>query len=273
MKKAVSFIIILFMVSTGIFVRSYDKNQISVVFLNTGNSDCTIIKTQNHTVLIDTALEESYNAIKNKLNNMDVKKIDYLIVTHFDIDHVGNAAKIIKEYNPKIIYTTYARSKIYSSAQAGFMEALKENSNKHFVVEQPTEIVIDGAYIRIQPPESKYYELDPSNNSSLVVTLKYGNNSILFAADVEEGRIKEMLNNGIEHYDILKVPHHGILETNSLQLFQSVKPRYAVITAERKKKETYKMLKKCGAYVYSTHNGEITVKLYKNSVAISQLAF
>ena len=273
MKRAVSFVCALLIVSTIIFVRSNDKCSAVVSVLKTGNSDCIIIKTNNYNIMLDTALESSYTVIKKHLNNMNIKRLDYLILTHFDKDHIGSASKIIKEYKPSIIFTTYPRTKIYSPAHKKLLNTFSKYSISPTVVENTTKLTLGDVVINIYPPHSDYYVFDSSNNSSLVVTMECGTNSFFFGADIEESRINEILNNGVKKYDVLKVPHHGIMEPNSTQLFKAVSAKYAIITAGHKREEAVSALKRSGSYVYSTHKGVITFRCYPDYMSVSQNLF
>ena len=107
-----------------------------------------------------------------------------------------------------------------------------------------------------------------------MVTLEYGSTSFLFAADIERDRIAEVLSDGIGEFDVLKVPHHGFKESNSADFFRAVSPKYSVITNStgyRKFPTTVANLISCGSYIYSTANGDVTFKCYKNYVAVSQI--
>ncbi len=273
MKKAVSFILCLIIFSAGIFVRSNDKNFITVTFLKTGNSDCIIIKTTDAAIMIDTALEESFYDINAKLQSLKINKLDCLILTHYDKDHVGSASAIIKKYKPQKIYVTYDRPKIYSKAHKNYINTIESLGLNPTVVRKTLFVNYGNTHINVIPPKSDYYLFDSSNNSSLLVTLSFGSTSFLFTGDIERERISEILNDGIAHYDVLKIPHHGWNEDNTADFIKSVSPRYSVITNStgyRKIPATVAALITCGSYIYSTTNGEVTFKCYKNYVAVSQ---
>ncbi len=274
MKKAVSFIMTLFFISTAIFVRSTDKNFITVCFLETGNSDCIIVKTQESAILIDTALQESYSYIDSKLKSMNIEKLDCLIITHYDKDHVGSAADVIKDYEPDEIYVTYDRPKVYSKAHKNFINIVKELKLEPTIIRENTSFQFSDTTLEIIPPKSDSFTQDASNNSSLMISLEYGSTSFLMTGDIESERIAEILTDGIGEYDVLKVPHHGWIEDNTSDLFKAVSPRYSVITNStgyRKIPSTVAALISCGSYIYSTANGEVTFKCYKNHVAVSQI--
>lgn len=268
-----SFILSLIIFSGGLFARSNDKNFITVTFLKTGNSDCIIIKTIDAAVMIDTALEESFETIDGKLKSMGIKELDYLIITHYDIDHIGSASQIINKYTPKEIYCTYNRPKIHSDSHKKYVDIVETLKITPNIVRKEKTIKLGKAVLKIIPPKSDFYLFDCSNNSSLLVSLFFGSSSFLFTGDIEKERISEVLNEGIAKYDVLKVPHHGWVEDNTADLIKAVSPRYSVITNSsgyRKIPATLAALISNGSYFYTTTNGDVTFKCYENYVAVSQ---
>jgi len=276
LKNTVSFILSVLVFSISLFVESSTTNNTVVSFLKTGNSDCIIIKTQSAAIMIDTALRDKYSVIENKLERMGIDNLDVLILTHYDKDHVGSASEIIRRYSPKNIYATYERPKVYSKAHRNYIDTIDDLDITPTIVRSYTELSLDDAVIKIYPPKERSYPYDCSNNSSLVVGLELRCVSFLFAADIEELRIDELLREGINNYDVLKIPHHGWCERNTFEFIDAVSPKYSVITNSggyRRIPSTVSSLLNCGSYVYTTANGEVNFKCYDNYYAISQNCF
>ena len=113
----------------------------------------------------------------------------------------------------------------------------------------------------IQGPE-KNYKRKESNNSSLIVKLKYKNTSYLFMGDAETERLEDFLETELGNgtYDFLKVPYHGHFQENLEELIKEIQPKYAVITSSFKEledKETRRLLEGVGAKVYLARQGSI----------------
>ena len=259
--------------STTIFVDSCDKPLVTVDFLNTGSSDCIIINTENHSIMIDTAYSESLGIIENKLQNIGIDTLNYLILTHYDKDHIGSAAEIVKRYSPKTMYVTYDRPRVCSNAHKTLIETIKSLNIAPTVVRNRIKLILDDVEIEIIPPKEKGYHKDLSNNSSLVVSLKHQSCSFLFAADIEYDRIQELINLDIGSYDILKVPHHGWYENNTIEFMRKVSPKYSIITnvnGYRKIPQTVTAILSVGSYMYTTAKGEVSVKCYNGYYSVSQ---
>ena len=79
------------------------ENDLEIHFLDVGQSDCTLIRLPNNeTVIIDTGISYKEKIVEKYLKKVFLKKskyIDHLILTHSDIDHIGNTEFILKNYN------------------------------------------------------------------------------------------------------------------------------------------------------------------------------
>lgn len=124
------------------------------------------------------------------------------------------------------------------------------------------ELSLDGVDFLVYPPQKKSYE-EEDNDFSLVIRMACGKKSFLFAADCERERLWELLEQEefpLSH-DVLKVPHHGRKEKNSLEFLEAVRPDVAVITSSKEKPaddEICRMLERLGTEVYFTENGTVT---------------
>ena len=120
------------------------------------------------------------------------------------------------------------------------------------------------------------YDYDPSNNSSLVTTIRHGEMNLLFTGDIEKERINDWLNQRVHietDYDFLKVPHHGKYEKILPEFFEKVDAEYAVITSSDKnpeETETLGALKDAGVKYYLTKNGDVYLESNGKKLVIKQ---
>ena len=144
------------------------------------------------------------------------------------------------------------------------------------VLAEDVAFAIDGAQYAVDAAQHSYTGENASNDMSLVVRVEYGQTSFLFAADAENDRLFELLEEGDLASDVLKVPHHGGYEALSSAFFQAVSPEYAVITsdAENPEDETVvHILSSLGATVYLTRLGSVTMVSDGENLDVSQAAF
>ena len=79
-----------------------------VYFFDVGQGDCSLIRIKNKNILIDTGGNYKYDDINNyyeSMKSIGVKKIDYLIITHGDFDHMGEAINLVNNFKvEKVIF-------------------------------------------------------------------------------------------------------------------------------------------------------------------------
>lgn len=82
-----------------------NQDLLNIIYFNVGQADSTLITINNKTMLIDSGNDSDGYYIADFLKAQNINKIDYLILTHYDEDHIGGAYKIIEELDIGIIYT------------------------------------------------------------------------------------------------------------------------------------------------------------------------
>ena len=241
--KRIKNIIIIIMLLLITFAYIYTKYQqkLRVYFVDVGQGDCTLIITPNNKkVLIDGGGNESSDYDIGKrvllpyLLDRRVKKIDYIIISHFDSDHVAGLFAIME--NLKIGTVVISKQGESSENYEKFKEIVRENKIKVVVVGVGDKLKIDKEiYFDILWPNStKLINKNILNNNSIVCKLHYRNFSMLFTGDIEEiaerDIIKEYKKNlNILNSTILKVAHHGSKSSSIQEIIQAIKPKIAVI--------------------------------------------
>ncbi len=244
---------------------------LTVTALKAGAADAFVLMTDNHVTLIDTGLDSKADKLVDFLYEQGVTRIDEMIITHFDKDHVGGADHILSEFEVGTIYTTYQSKE--SDDITAYMEALTAAGLSETEVTELTTYEADGVTYAIYPPKAQSYAEKTSNNSSLVIKVSVGDNSMLFAGDAEAERIEELLDTQGLQSTILKVPHHGRYNANSQALIDYVSPKYAIITSSKSEPEDQEVLdalSAAGVKTYLTRDGNITIRISGSEVEISQ---
>ncbi|MEL3961002.1 MBL fold metallo-hydrolase [Lysinibacillus endophyticus] len=198
-----------------------------------------------------------------------MKTIDYLILTHFDKDHVGGADTVLNEVEVLHVITPNYESdrKEYKE----YLEAVEAHEIFPIKLTNVFHFNLGSAEFTINPPLKDTYSGD--NDYSLVMSVKHGKNSFLFAGDAEEERLTELIESGNLEHTFLKVPHHGRYNDKSSEFFNSIQPNYAVITSSDKhpeEKEVVDALKQLGTEIFVTRNGDIFISSDGESLRITQ---
>lgn len=202
------------------------EGELKVIFLDVGQGNAQLILTPNgKTMLIDGG-NNGKEEVFAYLHDYSVKKIDVLIGSHPDADHIGTFPELIDHfdigsiYMPRITSNTKTFEDLLLSIQN---KGLKVNNAKAGV-DIPLDDLIT---IELLGPINTYEE---ANNMSAVVKVKYGKVSFLFPGDAEYESELDMINAGMDlSADVLAVGHHGSNSSSNFNFLKKVNPEYAVI--------------------------------------------
>ena len=215
------------------FVESDDKTSVStfsgdtlrVNYIDVGQGDSIFIQLPNkETMLIDAG--EAYEAdnVINYLNNLGIKKIDYVVGTHPHTDHIGGLEEVINTFDVGTIYMP----KVSSNSKT-FEDLLTTISNKGLKVKTAKSGVVvlseDNLKLEFIAPNSDNYS--NLNNYSAVLKLTYLDNTFLFMGDAETLSEDEITSD--VDADVIKVGHHGSDSSSSVEFVKKVSPEYAII--------------------------------------------
>jgi len=240
--------------------------------LDIGKADAIILQTENHVVLIDAGKEKNGAEVLEYLQNEKIAKLDYLIITHFDKDHVGGADRVLRNIPVEnIIQPYYTRdSKQYKQ----YIAILEEVEITPLPLTETLTFTLDDVEFTVYPSgRTDYGEDDPDNEWSLVVSARHEENSFLFAGDAIGERLQELLAMETLEHTFLKVPHHGKYDKSSGRFLEAVSPQYAVITCSKSSSPSGKVLKKLkelGTEVYLTQEGNVICVSDGSSIEVRQ---
>lgn len=202
------------------------STETEVHYIDVGQGDATLILSGGHAMLIDCGQNDKGTAIQLYLKKQGVTRLDYLVLTHPDADHIGGADVIITKFEiDKVFMSDYEKdNKTYREV----IEAL-DAKKMSWSVPQPGEVyTLGGAQFTILAPNKSY---DDPNNASIALLLQNGDDRFLFTGDAEEEAESDMLANGISvRAEVYKAGHHGSDTASSGHFMQAVRPEYAVIS-------------------------------------------
>ena len=238
----------------------------TVTFFDVGKADSIVINTENSTVIIDCGEKGDGKEIVQFLEDKGITTVDYLIITHYDKDHVGGASKVIKSLDVKnVLAPDYDEE---SDEVEKYQKAL---AGKNITPQRLTSDIsfeLDGASYDIIAPEETFYGEDNDNDFSLVTKMVYHDVSFLFTGDAMEQRLDEIMDIG--KCNLLKVPYHGRKLDNFKDFLQNVQPDCAVVctSANEFSSKTENALSDLNIKTYATcYNGRITAS--SNGVDLS----
>jgi len=200
-----------------------------------------------------------------------IRRIDYLVLTHPDPDHLKGLLFIASHFSIGQFWENGLR--VQSPHYQGLEEILtRRKIERHILNASISPLDIDGVQLSIlHPPARKdrpreKWDSRFINNQSLVMKLQFNEIQVLLTGDIEEEAESHMLREGLSlKADILKIPHHGSLSSSSLPFLQRVQPIYAILSVSDRNRgrlphpEVLKRYERLGIKVFRTdQQGAIT---------------
>lgn len=201
------------------------NTNVTIKFIDVGQGEAILIALPEKTMLIDAGPTGSAPKIEQVLQELGRNKIDYLVATHPDEDHIGGMADVISSTQ---IGTIYAPNKTNNTATyRKFLTAIQNNNLQITLAEAETIIDQTDSYkLEILWPK-KDANFPDTNDYSIIIKLTVGNKTFLFTGDAPTSAI---LDSNPGHIDVLKVSHHGSRTGTTEQLVRKLSPTYAVVS-------------------------------------------
>lgn len=227
---------------------------LTAYFLDVGQGDSTVVVTPaGQVIVIDTGGLKNYDTgsriVVPFLRSIGKDKVDILLLSHGDFDHAGGAAGLAANMNiGRLIVPPKLDKQILQQVQSHNPECQLE-----YPVEGQQYQLKDGGsldIVSIGKAESD------SNDAGIVAAIEYAGHKLLFPGDISTEREEQLQN--IDHYEVLKVAHHGSSGSSSAEFLQQIQPAIAVISAGRNNsyghphQDTLQRLQAAGAEVFRT---------------------
>lgn len=197
-------------------------------FIDVGQGDAILITTTDGNMLIDTSIKSQRDELDAYLKAAGIETIDYLVLTHPDADHIGNADYIIENYDIKNILLPDCVS---TSDTFERMLTAMENSDANIINPEPGYVFYLGALQNtVLAPLDEYKDV---NDMSIVIKAVFGDASVMLSGDAEkysEADIVEKWSAEALDSDLLKVGHHGSETSTTDAFLEKVSPTIAVIS-------------------------------------------
>ena len=189
-------------------------NTLNVTYLEVGQGDSIVITYKSNVILIDTG-GNIYSDISNNktipyLKSLGKNKIDYLILSHGDYDHMGESINLVNNF--KVDNVIFNKDN-YNELEQELINVLESKNIKYY----NSVNYIDINNIRLCFLNNELY--DNENDNSNIIYFSYYNYNFLFTGDISSNAEKYLVNNyNLNKIDFLKVSHHGS-DTSSSKYF------------------------------------------------------
>ena len=237
--------------------------EMSLLAFNVGKADSLLLRSGSTTYLIDTGRGKNWETIEEGLKALGVERLDGVIITHMDSDHVGGLKKLLKsDLQVGCVYAPafYLPEKKEDKENPAVKAVAKQNVELVFL-QGGDALPLEGGSLRILGPLRA--ATDKEDNNSLVMLAEAAGSRILLAGDMEFPEEQSLLEAGvIPRAEVLKVGNHGDGDATSDALLQAIQPKIAVIsTSTEEKSDTpanrvMRALKAWDAEVYQTQEAK-----------------
>ncbi len=201
---------------------------LEVHFIDVGQGDATLIKSDGHYMLIDAGDNSHGTAVQLYLRKQGVEKLDYLVLTHTDADHIGGADVVVTKFDVDNIFLSDFEKD--NSTYEDLVNAIDYRGMRYSTPSVGEEFTFGDASFTILAPGREY---EDANNGSLALLLRNGENTFVFTGDCEEEAEKDILATGIAiDCDVYKAGHHGSKVSSGQDFLEAMSPTYVVISCE-----------------------------------------
>ncbi|WP_336326467.1 MBL fold metallo-hydrolase [Halovenus sp. HT40] len=211
---------------------------VAVHNINVGQSVSTlVVGPTGETMLVDTGhFNDDGEYVLSYLQRHDINRIDYLVTSHNDADHIGGNAAVIEYFETEAdgVGTVYdpgiaANTNTYDE----YLDAVEEHGVQLIRTQDGDSIPLENVDVQVLGPPEEYLSGENRNDNSIVLRFAYGQTSFLYTGDAEEAQESYL----VEEYEsaldstIYKAGHHGSSSSSSDELLDAVDSRAAIISS------------------------------------------
>ena len=253
------FLVVVLLSSLGLIGLTYlslPDNQLHLHFFDIGQGDSIMVQTPSkYNILIDGGPGRKVTTEVGKVLPFWDKKIDLLVATNPDKDHINGLNFILEGYQVDRIWLP----RVANSTES--YQNLLANIKKYQVKSEAprtgdTIKLSDGTEIQVLWPKTKEPQVPTINEGSIVLVIRYQNFQVLMTGDAES--TTQPYSGLEEEIEILKVPHHGSKAGMQKDYLKMISPELAVISAGKNNSyghpdpTTVSELKEVGSEVLTT---------------------
>ncbi|PYR28179.1 MAG: DNA internalization-related competence protein ComEC/Rec2 [Acidobacteria bacterium] len=266
------------------FVARRGDGRLHVIFIDVGQGDAALVRfPRGKTLLVDTgglAGESSFDigerVVAPVLRTAGARRLDGLVLTHGDPDHIGGAISVVREFRPREVWEGIPVPR-FEPLRAVRAEALGLGL-RWANVTTGDRVEIDDVEVIVRHPDAADWERPRvRNDDSIVIELRWHEASILLTGDI--GKAVELaLATAIPRaaLRVVKVPHHGSLTSSTPEFVRALAPRVAVVSVGRGNRfghpaaAVLERYREAGAEIFRTdRDGAVTVDTDGYSLSVS----
>jgi competence protein ComEC len=260
------------------------SGRLRLVVLDVGHGDSVLVQLPDRrTVLVDTggslggsSFDIGGRVVAPALWALGTRRIDLLVLTHGDPDHIGGGISVVRDFRPREVWVGVPVPRL--EALGALRQQALDAGASWRTAWSGTEAVFGAVSLHVRhPPPPDWERQRVRNDDSMVVEIRYGSVSVVLAGDI--GReVEPEVGAAIPpaRLRILKVPHHGSATSSTAAFLQALRPALAILSAGATTKVSDEVLARCrdaGAVLVRTDaEGAVIVETDGTVAAVTTFA-
>ncbi len=204
-----------------------EMSPLEVHYLDVGQGDATLLVCGEQALLVDAGDNSKGTQIQLYLKKLGIERLDYVIGTHPDADHIGGLDVILYKFDCGTIFMPE-----YGKETRTYEDVVQTLKTKGYSSVQPeigSSYSLGSAVFTIVSPMGELSA--DANEASIGILVQHGQNRFLLTGDAQEEAEAAMLESALDlQADVYKAGHHGSKTSNTEAFLEAVKPNYAVIS-------------------------------------------
>jgi len=288
------YIVLVFSFILIISIYTFNRpNQLSITFCDVGQGDATLLSVGSIQMLIDTGQNEKvFTCLENNMPFWD-KKIEYLILTHMDSDHIGGAAQVVDAFNIDFLFINPSNKKTSDFRLLETAVLRKSDTQMRLIstfVGQNIRVT-DGLKATLIGPDYDFsqvesikmpfsesilsdtiansrqiiYEENIENNLSIALKVQFKDVVIILPGDLEKkGELAMMASGSLNNSTVLKAGHHGSKSSSIPGFVGMLQPEITIVSSgennayNHPNPQVIDMFSRMGVRIYQTKlSGEL----------------
>ena len=298
MKKAYTITFILLVITLGLLIyikkqngyfdqsESDEKNYVEVTFLDIGQGDATFIEWPSGVqMLVDCSKDARVLEALGRVMEFYDKTINYLVITHPDLDHYGGCTDVMKRFEiENIVYTGVKKD--YDDTWQVFWQTIQDEGAEYVQIDAEKKLLIASTTFHFIYPnhdvsiDQKIPGIEKelsSNNTSIVSKLSFGDTDLLLMADAEselEEYLMDVYGRALD-VEILKAGHHGSSGSSILEFVSTTSPEFTIFSAGagnsygHPSRRIIKRFERASSTIWRTDvHGDIVVRIFSHGAVV-----
>lgn len=258
-----------------VFPIRVGSGALEVNALDVGHGDAILLTLPDGgNVLVDggglafASLDTGESVVLPFVLDRGVRRLEAVVVTHADFDHIGGLATIVNEIPVDAIWEGSP------DGNRAAYRALRDNADRRDVpvrtLEAGERFELGGARFEVLAAGGDLEQA--ANDRSVVLRVGYGGRHVLLTGDAEAALEHQLMRSGADlRADVLKLAHHGSRSSTSSAFLDAVQPSFAIVSARRNRARPipsalvlHRLRERGIEYARTDRNGTITVRIHRD---------